>query len=158
MNYKSTLASVVAGLLLAAPGVAPANNGVSTNEFTFENSPFNDCLGEYWDVVLDVTQRSHLVTTRSGREHYIDNWFFTGTAVGQDSGYTYVTHGGGPLVVNSGGAQSTTILELALTWQPLEQGPKVLETWRFHLVQDANGMVRVYRDIPVNHRCIGRDK
>lgn len=156
MTRKSMFAPMVTTLLLAIPGVGWTNNGILTSEFTYNASPHNDCLGEYWDVELAVTQRAQLVTTPGGRQHYVENWFFTGTAVGQVSGWTYVTQGGSPLVSNAGAAQAATVLELALVWQPLEAGPKVLETWRFHFVVDASGTVRVYSDVPVNHRCIGR--
>ena len=154
---KSTLiVTSVALLLVAGPRVGLTDNGAVKSEFTYEASLYNECLGEYWDVDLSVDATTQSFTTPSGRQHLIDNYVFYGTAVAQDSGLIYTTHGAGPFVTNSRGAQSTTMLELAITWHPIEEGPKILETWRFHFVVDANGMIRLYRDIPINFRCIGQ--
>ena len=156
MKKHPFIVSLATLLALTISQMTAADNGIEVFEIPYSHTePYIECLGEGIEATLTAVIRTHLIETQDGGVHYVENWFFEGTAVGLDSGRTWAGGGPSPYRVNSNGSQYAESWEVLVKWKPLDGGPKMRERWPFNFVYDANGVPHLEVFEPLQYDCFG---
>lgn len=150
------LVSIALLLFSAFPQNAYSQNSFDVYEFPYFETDYIECLGEYVDFDVWITERVHIVETPNG-EHIVDNWFIEGEAIGVDTGRVwYTAHTASPGTYNSNDDQFSGGWTLSAMYDPIEGGgPKFRKSAVARLVIDANGNLRVAFDDAYEFRCFG---
>lgn len=157
MKYTFTIVSITLLLFSAVPQIAYSQNSFDVYEFPYFETDYVDCLGEFVDFDVWITERVHIVETPNG-EHIVDIWLIEGEAIGVDTGRVwYTSNTFSPGAYNANGDQFSGGWTLSAMYDPIDGGgPKFRKYAVARLVVDANGNLRVAFDDSYQYRCIGR--
>jgi hypothetical protein len=169
---NSILRSAVLFMIaLLSVGLASAGppNGIQQTEWSFDwpdEGFYIPCLDDTLNGTINVTTRSHSFETPSGNVHMIESFYGTGYVFSKTTGNTWVVHFAIPVNGNMKVDQGETSMFVDReNYIPDEgNGRHFFIEWWFNLTVNANGELKVAREVPPPGsifpddytRCVGK--
>lgn len=161
MNLTSRLgifaaAAIAAAALLSVPP-AVASNGIQFSEDDAEGIVYVECLGEDIEYKEHIDIAFHDFETPSGTYHMVDNWRFTLTATGVNTGRRWAGVLTAPAQLNDAPADVFQV-SIQGVMRSLDRGePGFFWGLTFKTTVNANGELVVERgSFDTFARCVGR--